>query len=90
MLYLGHILSIFVPKNSSINDAFIEEAFNFKPIDLSTKTISPILNINIKGYFEGDDNIESEICASSSYIILILHEISPSRFFDFSQFWKIL
>ena len=70
----------YLGENNFINDEFIEEffskirAFNFKPIELLAETIYPTLNVFIKGYFEGEDNINSEICASSAYIILILHE----------------
>ena len=72
----------YLEDDNFINDDFIEEffikikSFNFKPIGLLAETISPILNVYIKGYFEGEDNIKSEICASSAYIILIFHEFS--------------
>ena len=65
-----------------INDKFIDDifekikAFNFIPIELLAETISPILNIYIKGYFEGKDDLNSEICSSSAYIILIFHELA--------------
>ena len=71
----------YLSENNFINDNFIEEffskirAFNFKPIELLAETIYPALNVYIKGYFEGEDNKNSEICASSAYIILILHEL---------------
>ena len=34
------------------------------------------MNIYIKDYFEGKDDLNSEICALASYIILILHELA--------------
>ena len=70
----------YLNENNFINDDFIEEffskirTFNFKPTELLDEIIYPTLNIYIKGYFEGEDNKNSEICASSAYIILILHE----------------
>ena len=72
----------YLEKNYFIDDDFIEQifmkikSFNFKPIDLLAETVSPVMNIYIKGYFEGDDNLESEICYSSTIIILILHELA--------------
>ena len=70
----------YLNENNFINDDFIEEffskirTFNFKPIELFAEKIYPTLYVYIKGYFEGNDNKNSEICASSAYIILILHE----------------
>ena len=63
--------------NDLLNDAFNKiRAFNFKPFDFLTETLSPMLNIYIKNYFEGNDDIESEICISSAFIILIFHELA--------------
>ena len=63
--------------NDLLNEAFNKmRAFNFKPFDFLAETISPMLNIYIKNYFEGNDDIESEICVSAAFIILIFHEIA--------------
>ena len=63
--------------NDLLNDAFNKiRAFNFKPFDFLTETLSLMLNIYIKNYFEGNDDIESEICISSAFIILIFHELA--------------
>jgi len=71
----------YLNENNFINDDFIEEffskirTFNFNTIELPPETIYPTLNVYIKGYFEGEDNKNSEICASSAYIILIFYEL---------------
>lgn len=63
--------------NDLLNEAFNKmRAFNFKPFDFLAETISPILNIYIKNYFEANDDIESEICVSAAFIILIFHELA--------------
>ena len=60
-----------------MNEAFNKiRTFNFKPFDFLEETISSILNIYIKNYFESNDDIESEIYVSAAFIILIFHELA--------------
>lgn len=72
----------YLQDNFIINDNFIDEffskikSFNFKPDCITAETISPVLNVYIKCYFEGSDNIECEVCAASCFIILIFHELA--------------
>jgi hypothetical protein len=72
----------YLQTNYIINEYFIDEFFdkiktyNFKPENSCGETIFPILNVYVKNYFEQNDNIESEICAITSLIIVIMHELA--------------
>ena len=72
----------YLENNYIINDKFIDEFFNkiktinFQPNYFCGEIIYPVLNIYIKNYFEANDNIEAEICAISSLIIIIFHLFS--------------
>ena len=72
----------YLEKNYIINDDFIKEFFNkiktynFKPEESCGETIFGTLNVYIKNFFEENDNIESEICAIASIIIIIIHEFA--------------
>ena len=63
-----------------IDENFVSEFFNkirpynFKPKGMCGETISFTLDVYIKSYFNNNNSYESEICAISYYIIVILHE----------------
>ena len=62
--------------NGLLNDVFTKiRTFNFRPIEDLEETFSPMISVYIKNFFEGNDNIESEICVSAAFIILIFHEL---------------
>ena len=68
--------------NYFINEDYVSEffdkikAYNFKPKDMCGETISPILDVFIKSYFDSSNLYESEVCVIASYIIIIFHEFS--------------
>ena len=65
-----------------INEEFIAEFFdkikacNFIPEDSYGETLSSTLDVYIKNYFEKNDNVEQDICAMASFIIIIFHEFA--------------
>ena len=65
-----------------INEKFIAEFFdkikacNFIPEDSYGETLSSTLDVYIKNYFEKNDNVEQDICAMASFIIIIFHEFA--------------
>ena len=69
-------------ENYFINKKFIIEffnkirAYNFKPYDMCGETISPMLDVYIKSYFDSSQLYESEICALASFVIILLHEFA--------------
>ena len=69
-------------ENYFINEEFINvffdkiRAYNFKPKFISSETISPMLDVFIKSYFDCSHSIENEICAMASYILTILLEFA--------------
>ena len=69
-------------ENYFINKEFISSffdkirAYNFKPNDKCSETISPTLDIYIKSYFDSNQLYESEICAMASFVIFLLHEFT--------------
>ena len=72
----------YLEENSIINEEFINEFFdkiktyNFIPEDSYGETISSTLDVYIKNYFEKNDNVEQDICAMASFIIIIFIELA--------------